>query len=79
MLLVRSVFERHHRFVGWTALFLTCEINPVSSAISHVEPFVGAFTIMSDIYDTDTQTWNLDGVHLVRQQDFWYVMGMTLL
>lgn len=21
---LRSVFERHHRFVGWTALFLTC-------------------------------------------------------
>lgn len=34
---------------------------------------------MGDIYDTETQTWNLDGVHLVRQQDFWYVMGMTLL
>lgn len=40
---------------------------------------LGAFTIMNDIYDTDTQTWNLSGVHLVRQQDFWYVMGMTLL
>lgn len=34
---------------------------------------------MSDIYDTNTQTWNLNGVHLVRQQDFWYVMGMTTL
>ncbi|CAL1704143.1 unnamed protein product [Somion occarium] len=56
-----NVFERHHRFVGWTGLFLTW-----------------AFTIMGDIWDTDTQTWNLDGVHLVRQQDFWYVMGMTL-
>ncbi|KAH8107206.1 hypothetical protein BXZ70DRAFT_885318 [Cristinia sonorae] len=56
-----NVFERHHRFIGWIALFLTW-----------------GFTIMSDIYDTDTQTWNLDGKHLVKQQDFWYVMGMTL-
>lgn len=20
----RSIFERHHRFVGWVALFMTC-------------------------------------------------------
>ena len=32
---------------------------------------------MGDIYDTTTRTWTLDGKHLVRQQDFWYVMGMT--
>lgn len=25
--LTYSVFERHHRFVGWTALFLTCKAN----------------------------------------------------
>ncbi|KAL7283221.1 hypothetical protein ACG7TL_002648 [Trametes sanguinea] len=55
-----NVFERHHRFVGWTALFLTW-----------------AFTIMGDIWDVENRTWIPDGVHLVRQQDFWYVMGMT--
>ena len=32
---------------------------------------------MGDIYDTTTREWTLDGRHLVRQQDFWYVMGMT--
>jgi len=36
-----------------------------------------AFTIMNDLYDTDTQTWNLSAKHLVKQQDFWFVMGMT--
>ncbi|THH33980.1 hypothetical protein EUX98_g333 [Antrodiella citrinella] len=36
-----NIFERHHRFVGWLALFLTW-----------------AFTLMNDLYDTDTQTWN---------------------
>jgi len=55
-----NVFERHHRFVGWTALFLTW-----------------GFTIMGDLWDATTKTWVLNGRHLVRQQDFWYVMGMT--
>ena len=32
---------------------------------------------MGDIYDTEARQWKLDGKHLVRQQDFWYVMGMT--
>ena len=32
---------------------------------------------MGDIFDTQTKQWVPDGRHLVRQQDFWYVMGMT--
>lgn len=32
---------------------------------------------MGDIYDTENRQWIPDGRHLVRQQDFWYVMGMT--
>ncbi|KAF7791249.1 hypothetical protein EIP86_002263 [Pleurotus ostreatoroseus] len=55
-----NVFERHHRFIGWTALFLTW-----------------SFTIANDLWDPSTQTWDLSGRHLVKQQDFWYVMGMT--
>ncbi|EMD38610.1 hypothetical protein CERSUDRAFT_153590 [Gelatoporia subvermispora B] len=55
-----NIFERHHRFVGWTALFLTW-----------------GFTIMGDLWDATTGTWAVNGRHLVRQQDFWYVMGMT--
>ncbi|KAJ3561535.1 hypothetical protein NP233_g10134 [Leucocoprinus birnbaumii] len=56
-----NVFERHHRFVGWTALFCTW-----------------CFVISGDLYNTNANSWNLSGAHLVRQQDFWYVMGMTV-
>ncbi|EIW60578.1 uncharacterized protein TRAVEDRAFT_19223 [Trametes versicolor FP-101664 SS1] len=55
-----NVFERNHRFAGWTALFLTW-----------------AFTIMGDLYHPNNKSWVPDGRHLVRQQDFWYVMLMT--
>lgn len=49
---IGSVFERHHRFVGWIGLM-----------------FTWAFVILGDTYNPDTRTWNLSGVHLVRQQD----------
>ncbi|KAI9457759.1 hypothetical protein BJY52DRAFT_1374377 [Lactarius psammicola] len=35
------------------------------------------FTILGDSYNPDTRTWNLSGQHILRQQDFWYAMGMT--
>ncbi|TFK55255.1 hypothetical protein OE88DRAFT_1710897 [Heliocybe sulcata] len=35
------------------------------------------FVILGDLWNTDTQTWNLSGVHIVRQQDFWYVVLMS--
>ncbi|EPT05897.1 hypothetical protein FOMPIDRAFT_1110294 [Fomitopsis schrenkii] len=56
-----NVFERWHRFMGWSGLF--------SSWI---------FVLVGDLWDESAQTWNINGVHIVRQQDFWYVMGMTL-
>lgn len=37
----------------------------------------GAFVILGDLYVPETQSWNLSGVHLVKQQDFWYALGMT--
>ncbi|KAI0083990.1 hypothetical protein BDY19DRAFT_998077 [Irpex rosettiformis] len=55
-----NVFERHHRFVGWTALFLTW-----------------SFTIANDLWDPNVQAWNLSAKHIFKQQDVWYVMGMT--
>ncbi|KAF8874628.1 hypothetical protein CPB84DRAFT_1853534 [Gymnopilus junonius] len=36
------------------------------------------FVILGDTYDPITRSWNLSGVHLVRQQDFWFTMGMTV-
>ncbi|CDO77044.1 hypothetical protein BN946_scf184403.g19 [Trametes cinnabarina] len=37
------------------------------------------FVVLGDSYDLDTHSWNPDGVHVIRQQDFWYVFGMTVL
>ncbi|KAI3610765.1 hypothetical protein WG66_007170 [Moniliophthora roreri] len=39
--------------------------------------YTGAFVILGDTYDGVTRTWNLDGVHIVQQQDFWFTIGMT--
>ncbi|KAI0003273.1 hypothetical protein BJV74DRAFT_764575 [Russula compacta] len=36
-----------------------------------------AFTIISDLYNPETQTWDLSVQHILRQQDLWFVMGMT--
>ncbi|KAH9951391.1 hypothetical protein B0H21DRAFT_279774 [Amylocystis lapponica] len=55
-----NVFERNHRFFGWTSLFLSW-----------------IFILLGDLWDTNTKTWNISGLHIVHQQDFWYVIGMT--
>lgn len=55
-----NVFERHHRFFGWTALILTW-----------------IFTIFGDSYNTETRIWHASAQHIFRQQDFWFVVGMT--
>ncbi|TDL23046.1 hypothetical protein BD410DRAFT_787876 [Rickenella mellea] len=36
------------------------------------------FVILGDIYDTETQKWDLSGTHLISQQDFWFALGMTV-
>lgn len=35
------------------------------------------FVLLSDLWNTTTKQWNLSGEHIVKQQDFWYVMFMT--
>lgn len=57
-----SVFERNHRFFGWTSLVMTW-----------------IYTILSNTYDVSDGKWDQSGVFVVRQQAFWYTMGMTLL
>ncbi|KDQ59450.1 hypothetical protein JAAARDRAFT_46223 [Jaapia argillacea MUCL 33604] len=57
-----NVFERHHRFSGWSGLGATW-----------------IFVIFSDLYDTETGTYNFTGPHIVRQQDFWFVLALTFL
>lgn len=39
----------------------------------------GAFTVLEDLYNTETKTWNLGVEHILRQQDFWFAVGMTTL
>ncbi|KAF5344054.1 hypothetical protein D9756_011520 [Leucocoprinus leucothites] len=38
-----------------------------------------AFIIIGDLYVPETQSWNLSGNHIARQQDFWFAMGMTVV
>ena len=37
----------------------------------------GAFTVSNDLYDPVTESWNLSPKHIFKQQDVWYVLGMT--
>jgi hypothetical protein len=74
-----SIFERHHRFIGWLGLFSTCSsiFSPhLRQRFSHVYT-AGVFVILGDSFDDTTRTWNPNGIHLVHQQDFWFAMGMT--
>ncbi|OCB85780.1 hypothetical protein A7U60_g7132 [Sanghuangporus baumii] len=36
------------------------------------------FVVLGDIYDPDTRKWDPNGTHMIRQQDFWFVFGMTV-
>ncbi|KAF9526634.1 hypothetical protein CPB83DRAFT_769970 [Crepidotus variabilis] len=36
------------------------------------------FVVLGDSYDMDTHQWNPDGMHIVKQQDFWFAFGMTV-
>ena len=35
-------------------------------------------TKIGDIYDPVTRKWDPSGSHVIRQQDFWFVFGMTV-
>ena len=39
----------------------------------------GAFVILGDTYNGATHSWNPNGVALIRHQDFWFTLGMTVL
>ncbi|KAF9012494.1 hypothetical protein BDQ17DRAFT_1419878 [Cyathus striatus] len=36
------------------------------------------FVILGESYDLNTHSWNPDGVRIIRQQTFWYALGMTV-
>ncbi|KAJ7496960.1 hypothetical protein FB451DRAFT_209097 [Mycena latifolia] len=36
------------------------------------------FVVLGDSYDLTTHSWNPDGVRVIRQQDFWFALGMSV-
>ncbi|KAF9039444.1 hypothetical protein BDZ89DRAFT_945396 [Hymenopellis radicata] len=36
------------------------------------------FVVLGDSYDLDTHSWNPDGIRVLRQQDFWFCLGITI-
>lgn len=36
------------------------------------------FVVLGDSYDLNTHSWNPDGIRIIRQQDFWFALGMTI-
>ncbi|KAJ7127528.1 hypothetical protein C8R43DRAFT_1134551 [Mycena crocata] len=36
------------------------------------------FVILGDSYDVTTHSWNPDGIRIIRQQDFWFAVGMSI-
>lgn len=36
------------------------------------------FVVLGDSYDLEAHSWNPDGIRVLRQQDFWFVFGMTI-
>ncbi|KAJ7076832.1 hypothetical protein B0H15DRAFT_790089 [Mycena belliarum] len=36
------------------------------------------FVVLGDSYDLTTRSWDPNGIRLIRQQDFWFAMGMTI-
>ncbi|KAK0460929.1 uncharacterized protein EV420DRAFT_1640436 [Desarmillaria tabescens] len=37
-----------------------------------------AFVILGDSYDVTTRSWKPDGIHIIRQQQFWFALGITV-
>ncbi|KIY50279.1 hypothetical protein FISHEDRAFT_39509 [Fistulina hepatica ATCC 64428] len=58
-----NIFERHHRLVGWYLWSIV------------VDSWI--FTVMSDSYSLDTHDFSRAS-HVIRQQDFWFLLGMTI-
>ena len=44
-----------------------------------IHTLLGTFVILGDTYNPATRSWNLNGVDLIKHQDFWFTMGMTVL
>ncbi|KAJ7350454.1 hypothetical protein DFH08DRAFT_110779 [Mycena albidolilacea] len=40
--------------------------------------FTWLFVVLGDSYNATTHSWHADGLHFIRQQDFWFVIGMSI-
>lgn len=56
-----NIFERNHRFFGWSSLISTW-----------------IYTLLSNIYDVSDGRWDHTFVYVIRQQTFWYNLGMAV-
>ncbi|KAG8983120.1 hypothetical protein FRB90_006302 [Tulasnella sp. 427] len=57
-----NLFERHHRFVGWTGLI-----------------FTWIFVMLGNGYDDVNGVWDWQGRQIVKTQDIYFVICMTIL
>lgn len=57
-----NLFERHHRFVGWTGLI-----------------FTWIFVMLGNGYDDVNGVWDWQGRQIVKTQDMYFVICMTIL
>ncbi|KAF9039445.1 hypothetical protein BDZ89DRAFT_1129339 [Hymenopellis radicata] len=39
---------------------------------------LGCFVVFGDSYDLETHSWNPDGIRVLRQQDFWFCLCITI-
>ncbi|THH07540.1 hypothetical protein EW145_g3316 [Phellinidium pouzarii] len=69
-----------------TNLFIAISIASAFPIFERHHRFIGwlgllstwVFVVLGDIYDSDTKKWDPNGTHIIRQQDFWFVFGMTV-
>jgi hypothetical protein len=69
----RSIFPTCARCLG---CLLSCLLLLI------ISPFIFAawvFVVLGDSYDLEKHAWNPDGIRVLRQQDFWFAFGMTVL
>jgi len=41
--------------------------------------FTWVFVILGDSYNSETRSWNFDGAAIIRHQDFWFTLFMSIL
>ncbi|KAF5380557.1 hypothetical protein D9615_004706 [Tricholomella constricta] len=73
-----NVFERHHRFMGWLGLLSSKLLDYAGDTTALTFTLAWIFVVLGDSYDLDTHSWNPDGILILRQQDFWFIFGMTI-